>query len=73
MLWILFSNWLNLRRVLMTVTKSKSEEESGDPGRTPGSAEGDRETIEEDLKEKHLDGNSEESEKDGTETKSSRN
>ena len=30
-------------------------EQSGDPGRTPGSAEGDLETIEEDLREKHLD------------------
>jgi hypothetical protein len=26
--------------------------ESGDPGRTPGSAEGERETIEEDLRDK---------------------
>ena len=36
--------------------KSKTEEESGDPGRTPGSAEGDLETVEADLKEKDLDG-----------------
>jgi hypothetical protein len=27
-------------------------EQSGDPGRTPGSAEGDRETVEQDLQEK---------------------
>ena len=27
---------------------------TGDPGRTPGSAEGDRETVEEDLREKNL-------------------
>jgi hypothetical protein len=26
--------------------------QSGDPGRTPGSAEGDRETVEEDLRDK---------------------
>jgi hypothetical protein len=26
--------------------------ESGDPGRTPGSAEGERETVEEDLRDK---------------------
>jgi hypothetical protein len=26
--------------------------ETGDPGRTPGSAEGDRETVEEDIKDK---------------------
>lgn len=37
------------------VKQSKTEEQSGDPGRTPGSAEGDRETVEEDLKEKNLD------------------
>ena len=30
--------------------------QSDDPGRTPGSAEGDRETIEQDLREKGLDG-----------------
>lgn len=29
-------------------------EQSGDPGRTPGSAEGDLETVEEDLDEKGL-------------------
>ncbi len=37
-----------------TKEKENSEMESGDPGRTPGSAEGDRETVEADLKEKHL-------------------
>ncbi|MGA9998134.1 MAG: hypothetical protein WBP93_22160 [Pyrinomonadaceae bacterium] len=31
---------------------SDKEEQTGDPGRTPGTAEGDRETVEEDLKEK---------------------
>lgn len=29
--------------------------QSGDPGRTPGAAEGDKKTIEQDLKEKGLD------------------
>jgi hypothetical protein len=33
----------------------KTPENTGDPGRTPGSAEGDRETVEQDLKEKGLD------------------
>ena len=47
----------------MSDVKSKTEEESGDPGRTPGSAEGDLETIEADLKEKNLDVDAEESEK----------
>lgn len=32
-------------------------EQSGDPGRTPGSAEGDRETVEQDLDEKGLNKN----------------
>lgn len=38
--------------------KSRSEPESGgesqtgDPGRTPGTAEGDEETVEEDLRQK---------------------
>lgn len=30
----------------------KTPGQSGDPGRTPGSAEGDRETVEEDLRDK---------------------
>ena len=29
-----------------------AENQSGDPGRTPGSAEGDRETVEQDLRDK---------------------
>lgn len=29
-----------------------AEQQSGDPGRTPGSAEGDLETVEQDLREK---------------------
>jgi hypothetical protein len=41
----------------------KAETQSGDPGRTPGSAEGDLETVEEDLKEKNLDDDSENYEK----------
>lgn len=28
------------------------DRETGDPGRTPGTAEGDRETVEEDLRDK---------------------
>jgi len=29
---------------------------SGDPGRTPGSAEGDEETIDEDIRQKEAEG-----------------
>jgi hypothetical protein len=35
-----------------------AETESGDPGRTPGAAEGDRDTVEADLEEKQLDDDS---------------
>jgi len=31
---------------------SESENQTGDPGRTPGMAEGDEQTVEEDLREK---------------------
>jgi hypothetical protein len=31
---------------------SSSEKQSGDPGRTPGTAEGDEETVEESLRQK---------------------
>jgi hypothetical protein len=34
--------------------ETKTPTQSGDPGSTPGSAEGDRETVEQDLKEKGL-------------------
>ncbi|MBD0370858.1 MAG: hypothetical protein ICV60_08495 [Pyrinomonadaceae bacterium] len=30
-------------------SSSGTEQQTGDPGRTPGTAEGDRETVEEDL------------------------
>lgn len=33
-------------------SSSDKEEQTGDPGRTPGAAEGDRETVEEDLSQK---------------------
>jgi hypothetical protein len=39
-----------------SISKKRDAESSGDPGRTPGSAEGDRETVEEDLKEKENQG-----------------
>jgi hypothetical protein len=35
---------------------SSKEAESGDPGRTPGSAEGDEATIDEDLRDKEREG-----------------
>jgi hypothetical protein len=39
-----------------SLSKTREAESSGDPGRTPGSAEGDRETVEEDLQEKENQG-----------------
>lgn len=35
-------------------TKTATENQSGDPGATPDTAEGDRETVEQDLEEKGL-------------------
>ena len=35
---------------------TESKEQTGDPGRTPGTAEGDRQTIEEDLRNKEREG-----------------
>jgi hypothetical protein len=32
-----------------------SEQQTGDPGRTPGAAEGDRETVEQDLESRSKD------------------
>lgn len=37
-------------------TKNNTPTESGDPGRTPGSAEGDEETIDEDIRQKEAEG-----------------
>jgi hypothetical protein len=37
-------------------TKNDSTNESGDPGRTPGSAEGDEETIDADIRERDAEG-----------------
>lgn len=37
-------------------TENNSTTESGDPGRTPGSAEGDEETIDEDIRQKEAEG-----------------
>ena len=36
--------------------ETKDLNESGDPGRTPGSAEGDEETVDEDIREKESEG-----------------
>ena len=33
-------------------SSGRTEQETGDPGRTPGAAEGDRQTVEEDLANK---------------------
>ena len=35
---------------------SGGENQTNDPGRTPGAAEGDRETVEEDLRDKENEG-----------------
>ncbi|HEX8650503.1 MAG TPA: hypothetical protein VF708_06660 [Pyrinomonadaceae bacterium] len=37
-------------------TSSSAQNQTGDPGRTPGTAEGDEETVEEDLRDKGLKG-----------------
>jgi hypothetical protein len=34
---------------------SDDENQTGDPGRTPGTAEGDEQTVDEDLREKEND------------------
>ena len=47
-------------------TKTAAENQSGDPGRTPGSAEGDRETVEQDLEQKNLDKDDKSSKTDTT-------
>lgn len=39
-----------------TETKPDTPIQSGDPGRTPGSAEGDEETIDEDIRQKEAEG-----------------
>jgi hypothetical protein len=39
-----------------TTAPGGNKERTGDPGRTPGSAEGDEETVEEDLKRKVVQG-----------------
>ncbi|MDQ4122513.1 MAG: hypothetical protein M3209_13835 [Acidobacteriota bacterium] len=46
----------------MAENQENKTSQSGDPGSTPGSAEGDRETVEQDLEEKGLDKKDEESE-----------
>ena len=33
-----------------TLSSAESKNETGDPGRTPGTAEGDEQTVEEDLR-----------------------
>ena len=47
--------------------EGKLATQNGDPGRTPGSAEGDRETVEADLEQKNLDANSGNQEQDDEE------
>lgn len=46
----------------VNITESQSKDDknktntSGDPGRTPGSAEGDEETVDEDIRQKEAEG-----------------
>jgi hypothetical protein len=35
---------------------TRGKEQTGDPGRTPGTAEGDRQTVEEDIRNKEREG-----------------
>ena len=35
---------------------TKGKDQTGDPGRTPGTAEGDRQTVEEDIRNKEREG-----------------
>ncbi len=43
--------------VKITPSQNKDDRNtSGDPGRTPGAAEGDEETIDEDIREKEAEG-----------------
>ncbi|MDQ3320922.1 MAG: hypothetical protein M3525_00485 [Acidobacteriota bacterium] len=39
-----------------TEPKNNTPTMSGDPGRTPGSAEGDEETVDEDIRQKEAEG-----------------
>jgi len=41
-------------------SESQGNSSTGDPGRTPGTAEGDRQTVEDDLRQKERDGQSSE-------------
>ncbi len=43
-------------RESQAAAEDKTLNDSGDPGRTPGSAEGDEETIDADIREKEAEG-----------------
>lgn len=47
------ANKLNIQPSEPENEVSRVENKNGDPGRTPGKAEGSRETVEEDLKQKN--------------------
>lgn len=53
----------------MAENKETKPTQSGDPGSTPGSAEGDRETVEQDLEEKGLDGGDSDQENKSSQSK----
>jgi hypothetical protein len=45
----------NERKEASETPTSKAESQTGDPGRTPGTAEGDEETVDESLKQHERD------------------
>jgi hypothetical protein len=49
-------NAVNITESQSKDDKNKSPNTSGDPGRTPGSAEGDEETVDEDIRQKEAEG-----------------
>jgi hypothetical protein len=49
-------NAVNITESQSRDDQNKSTNQSGDPGRTPGSAEGDEETVDEDIRQKEAEG-----------------
>jgi hypothetical protein len=49
-------NTVNITESQSKDDKNKLTNQSGDPGRTPGAAEGDEETVDEDIREKEAEG-----------------
>jgi hypothetical protein len=49
-------NKVNITESQSRDDKNKLPNQSGDPGRTPGSAEGDEETVDQDIRQKESEG-----------------